>query len=61
MILKQKNNLKKNLILKVEYFQEKEVLVKLKNVLVNQKEQNLIKLKIMKVKDLKVKLYLIKI
>ena len=37
MILKQKNNLKKNLILKVEFFQEKVDLVKLENVLVNLK------------------------
>ena len=37
MILKQKNNLIKNLILKMEYFQEKEDLVKLENVKVNQK------------------------
>ena len=36
MILKQKNNLIMNLILKMENFQEKEDLVKLKNVKVNQ-------------------------
>ena len=36
MILKQKNNLIKNLILKKEYFQVKEDLVKLENVKVNQ-------------------------
>ena len=36
MILKQKNNLMKNLVLKMEYFQEKEDLVKLENVKVNQ-------------------------
>ena len=36
IILKQKNNLMKNLILKMEYFQEKEDLVKLENVQVNQ-------------------------
>ena len=35
MILKQRNNLMKNLILNKEYFQEKEDLVKLENVLVN--------------------------
>ena len=35
MILKQKNNLIKNLVLKMEYFQEKEDLVKLENVKVN--------------------------
>ena len=34
IILKQKKNLIKNLILKKEYFQEKEVLVKLENVIV---------------------------
>ena len=36
MILKQKNNLIMNLILKMDNFQEKEDLVKLKNVKVNQ-------------------------
>ena len=36
MILKQRNNLMKNLILIMEYFQEKEDLVKLENVEVNQ-------------------------
>ena len=37
MILKQRNNLIKNLILNKEYFQVKEDLVKLENVKVNQK------------------------
>ncbi len=37
IILKQKKNLIKNLILKMEYFQEKEDLVKLDNVKVNYK------------------------
>ena len=37
MILKQRNNLIKSLILNKEYFQEKEDLVKLENVKVNQK------------------------
>ena len=37
IILKQKNNLIMNLILKKDYFQEKEHLVKLENVKVNLK------------------------
>ena len=41
IILKQRNNLKKNLILKMENFQEKEHLVKLENVKVNQIFQKL--------------------
>ena len=60
MILKQKNNLIKNLILNKEYFQEKEDLVKLENVEVNQ--INLIKLKMKyMIMDLKVKLNLMNI
>ena len=42
IILKQKKNLIKNLILKLDNFQEKEVLVKLENVKVNYKNINLI-------------------
>ena len=60
IILKQKNNLIKNLILKLENFQEKEDLVKLDNVEV--KHKNLIKLKMkIVIMDLKVKLNLINI
>ena len=47
IILKQKKNLIMNLILKKEYFQEKEVLVKLKNVKVNYKN--------MKIKNMQLK------
>ena len=44
IILKQKKNLKMNLILKMDYFQEKEDLVKLENVNLNLKN---LKIKIM--------------
>ena len=70
IILKQKNNLIKNLILNKEYFQEKEDLVKLKNVKVINFLQLKIKLNMMIIMnqkniiiDIKVKvnIYLIKI
>ena len=66
IILKQKKNLILNLILKMDIFQEKEDLVKLENVYLNQ--INLIQLKIkiliminIFMKNLKVKLNLMKI